>query len=123
MSSGHLVCFNQFVIIRYPALRWSHDQMWEMIQACMIMHNMIIEDDRNNHVRTHIDLYECQGPLAEVLDGCESGTPGVAACAYVPPLRPVRGDYEAPAHRVLFLHDGLVRGPVVDSIHFRPSHG
>ena len=40
--------------------------MWEVMQACVIMHNMIIEDDRKNRVRTHIGPYECQGPLAEV---------------------------------------------------------
>ncbi|KAK1652146.1 hypothetical protein QYE76_069951 [Lolium multiflorum] len=56
----------QFAIVRYPALSWSHDQMWEVMQACVIMHNMIIEDDRKNHVRSHVGPYECQGPLAEV---------------------------------------------------------
>ncbi|KAK1685163.1 hypothetical protein QYE76_046011 [Lolium multiflorum] len=33
---------------------------------CVIMHNMIIEDDRKNHARTHVGPYECEGPLAEV---------------------------------------------------------
>ncbi|KAK1609059.1 hypothetical protein QYE76_032732 [Lolium multiflorum] len=56
----------QFAIVRYPALSWSHDQMWEVMQACVIMHNMIIEDDRKNQVRRHVGPYECQGPLAEV---------------------------------------------------------
>ncbi|KAK1663445.1 hypothetical protein QYE76_051604 [Lolium multiflorum] len=56
----------QFAIVRYPALSWSHDQMWEVMQACVIMHNMIIEDDRKNHARTHVGPYECEGPLAEV---------------------------------------------------------
>ncbi|KAK1697729.1 hypothetical protein QYE76_014426 [Lolium multiflorum] len=56
----------QFAIVRYPALSWSHDQMWEVMQACVIMHNMIIEDDHKNHARTHVGPYECEGPLAEV---------------------------------------------------------
>jgi hypothetical protein len=30
------------------------------------MHNMIIEYDRKNRVRTHVGPYECQSPLAEV---------------------------------------------------------
>ncbi|KAK1682190.1 hypothetical protein QYE76_043038 [Lolium multiflorum] len=56
----------QFAIVRYPALSWFHDQMWEVMQACVIMHNMIIEDDRKNHARTHVGPYECQDPFAEV---------------------------------------------------------
>ena len=56
----------QFAIVRYPALSWSHEQMWEVMQACVIMHNMIIEDDRKTGVRKHVGPYECQGPLAEV---------------------------------------------------------
>jgi hypothetical protein len=55
----------QFAIVRYPALSWSHDQMREVMQACVIMHNIIIENDRKTQVR-HIGSYEFQGPLAEV---------------------------------------------------------
>jgi hypothetical protein len=40
--------------------------MCEVMQACVIMHNIIIEDDRKNHVETHVDPYECQDLLAEV---------------------------------------------------------
>ncbi|KAK1652200.1 hypothetical protein QYE76_070005 [Lolium multiflorum] len=56
----------QFAIVRYPALSWSHDQMWVVIHACVMMQNMIIEDDRKNDARTHVGPYECQDPLAEV---------------------------------------------------------
>jgi hypothetical protein len=55
---------SQFAIVR-PALFWSNDQMWEVMQACVIMHNMIIENDRKTRAR-HVGPYECQGPLAEV---------------------------------------------------------
>jgi hypothetical protein len=40
--------------------------MWEVMQACVIMHNRIIEDDRKNPVRRHVGPYECQDPVAEV---------------------------------------------------------
>jgi hypothetical protein len=36
------------------------------MQACVIMHNMIIEHDHKNHDRTHVGLYKCQDPLAVV---------------------------------------------------------
>jgi hypothetical protein len=42
--------------------------MWEVMQTCVIMHNMIIEDDCKNRARAHVCPYdyECQGPLAKV---------------------------------------------------------
>jgi hypothetical protein len=55
---------SQFAIVWYHALSWSHDQMWEVMQACVIMHNMIIENDRMTARLNHACWYECQGPLA-----------------------------------------------------------
>jgi hypothetical protein len=37
--------------------------MWEVMHVCVIMHTMIIEDDRKNRVRTHVSPYECQGSV------------------------------------------------------------
>ena len=53
----------RFAVVRYPSLSWSLDQMWEIMNACVIMHNMIIETERNlNMVFDHV--FEYKGPLA-----------------------------------------------------------
>jgi hypothetical protein len=44
------------VIIRYPALSWSHDQLWKMMQAYVIMYNMIIKNDRKTRAK-HVGPY------------------------------------------------------------------
>ncbi|XP_048502665.1 uncharacterized protein LOC125498491 [Beta vulgaris subsp. vulgaris] len=37
----------RFAIIRKPALAWDKDILWKIIMACIIMHNMIVEDERD----------------------------------------------------------------------------
>jgi hypothetical protein len=56
---------SRFAIIRYPAFTWSQDQLWEVMQTCVILHNMIIKNDRKTRVR-YVGPYECQGPLTKV---------------------------------------------------------
>jgi hypothetical protein len=33
---------SQWAIVQHPARTWRHETMWEVMTACVIMHNMIV---------------------------------------------------------------------------------
>jgi hypothetical protein len=59
----------RFAIVQYLALAWLQEKMWEVMHACVIMHNMIIviiESERGNPAARDDHPYDQQGLLAVV---------------------------------------------------------
>jgi hypothetical protein len=66
MWSVHLVCSSLGglffdTLLGHGAQTWSTEVMWEVMIACVIMHNMIVEDERNESI--HDQGWELQGEL------------------------------------------------------------
>ena len=48
----------RFAIIKNPALFWDKAKIGKIMRACIILHNMIVEDERDGY--THFDVSEFQ---------------------------------------------------------------
>ncbi|XP_021728264.1 uncharacterized protein LOC110695315 [Chenopodium quinoa] len=44
----------RFAIIRKPSLAYDEDILRDIMKACIIMHNMIVEDERHNYTRAEV---------------------------------------------------------------------
>jgi hypothetical protein len=41
---------SRWAIVRYPTRTWSPERMWNVMTACVIMHNMIVENERDDSI-------------------------------------------------------------------------
>jgi hypothetical protein len=61
---------SRWAIVRYPARTWSPERMWNVMTACVIMHNMIAENERDDNI--YDQGWDFQGELAEPAAGVAS---------------------------------------------------
>ena len=69
MERAFGVLQGRFAVVRYPCLSWSLDEMCEIMNACVIMHNMIIEDERDTRKQLVGEVFDFQGPMANPQPG------------------------------------------------------
>jgi hypothetical protein len=57
----------RFAVVRFPAMSWSKDQMWGVMNCYVCLHNMIVENERKYLVPLSEQAvpYESESPLAQ----------------------------------------------------------
>ena len=63
MERGFGVLQTWWEIVRHPARTWSLKTLHEVMTCCVIMHNMIVENERPDGRNEH--LWDFQGELVE----------------------------------------------------------
>ncbi|XP_021851893.2 uncharacterized protein [Spinacia oleracea] len=59
---------SRFAIIQRPALVWDGHLLWEIMLACIILHNMIVEDERDTYQNYH-DMSEFEQENKTAISG------------------------------------------------------
>ena len=67
MERAFGVLQSRWAIVRHPARTWDNRTLWEVMTVCVIMHNMIVEDERDD--RIFDQRWEFQGDLIAPLPG------------------------------------------------------
>jgi hypothetical protein len=61
---------SRWSIVRYPARTWSPERMWNVMIACVILHNMIVKNKWDDSI--YDQGWDFQGELAEPATGMAS---------------------------------------------------
>uniref|UniRef100_A0A0D3ATX1 DDE Tnp4 domain-containing protein n=1 Tax=Brassica oleracea var. oleracea TaxID=109376 RepID=A0A0D3ATX1_BRAOL len=48
----------RFAIVKNPALLWDKIKIGKIMRACIILHNMIVEDERDKYTLTDVSVFE-----------------------------------------------------------------
>lgn len=48
----------RFAIVKYPARSWDKDKIGKTMRACIILHNMIVEDERDGYTLRNVEQFD-----------------------------------------------------------------
>jgi hypothetical protein len=64
------VLLSRWAIVWYLARTWSPERIWNIMTACVIMHNIIVENEQDDNI--YDQDWDFQGELAEPAAGVAS---------------------------------------------------